>query len=293
MADNQENEIDAVKKDIEPLKQDEGIEGTSEDVLPECDTEKDMPEEEVDEEDDDDDDDDEEEEEEEGMSLVEHLEELRERLIKSLIAVSIGSAICYFFIEEIMHYITLPAGKLYYMYPAEAFFTYLKVSIFAGFLLTMPYVFYQIWKFVLPALTLQERTIIGLVVPASVVLFMTGLAFSFFLIMPLALKFFLGFGSQELQPMLSLNRYFDFAIAFILPFGLVFELPLALIVMANLGIIGSDYLKKKRRMVIFMSFVVGAVISPTPDMFTQSMIAIPMILLYEISLFIVRYILRK
>lgn len=238
-------------------------------------------------------DDDEDEDEENNMSLIGHLEELRERLIKSLIAIGIAAGICYYFIDEIMHYITLPAGKLYYMYPAEAFFTYLKVSLFAGFLLSMPYVFYQVWKFVLPALTLQERTIIGVVVPASVILFVGGLAFSFFLVMPLALKFFLGFGSQELQPMLSINRYFDFAIAFVLPFGLVFELPLAIVICAKLGIISSDYLKKKRRMVIFLSFVVGAVISPTPDVFTQSMIAIPMILLYEISLFIVRYILRK
>lgn len=260
------------------------------------DTTKDVEEREDDdeEEDDDEQEDDEDDDEDEGsMSLIAHLEELRERIIRCLIALGIGTAVCYYFIEDIMHLITAPAGKLYYMYPAEAFFTYLKISGFAGFLLMMPYIFYQVWKFVLPALTVREKTIIGIIVPVSVLLFVGGLAFSFFLVMPLALKFFLGFGTPELQPMLSLNRYFDFVIAFILPFGLVFELPLAIVVMAKLGIIGSKYLKEKRRMVIFMSFVIGAVISPTPDVFTQSMIAVPMILLYEISLLIVSFVLRK
>lgn len=237
---------------------------------------------------DDDDDDDE-----GDMSLIAHLSELRERLIRSLIVIGLGSAVCYYFIEDIMALITGPAGKLYYMYPAEAFFTYLKIAIFSGFLLTLPYVFYQAWKFVLPALTLRERTIIGVVVPVSVLLFFAGLAFSFFLIMPLALKFFLGFGTAGLEPMLSINRYFDFMIAFILPFGFVFELPVAVVILAKLGIVSSAWMSRKRRMVIFMSFVIGAVVSPTPDIFTQTMIAVPMLLLYELSLFIVKYILHK
>ena len=228
-----------------------------------------------------------------NMSLVGHLEELRTRIIHSLIAVGIGSCICYYFIDDIMHYVTLPAGRLYFMHPAEAFFTYLKIAFFAGFLLALPIVFYEVWKFILPALTVKERTIIGLVVPISVVLFLSGLAFAFFCVLPTALNFFLGFGSAELQPMFSLDRYFGFVISFILPFGVVFEIPLAIVIFAKLGFISSKVLKKQRRMVVFMSFVIGAVVSPTPDIFTQSMIAVPMILLFEISLFIVRYILHK
>ncbi len=228
-----------------------------------------------------------------NMSLIHHLEELRKRLIYSLAAIGIGSCICYFFIDEIMHYLTLPAGKLYYMQPAEAFFTYLKVAVFGGFLLAIPIVFYHFWRFLLPALTVRERTTMTVVVPSSVVLFFTGLLFSFLFVLPAGIRFFLGFGTDELQPLFSIDKYMDFVIAFVLPFGVIFELPLVIVILAKLGFVTSAFLKKKRRIVIFMTFVIGAVISPTPDVFSQSMIAVPMILLYEVSLFIVKYILRK
>ncbi len=229
-----------------------------------------------------------------NMSILRHLEELRTRIIRSLIAIAAGSGVSYFFIDEIMHYLTLPTGgKLYYLQPAEAFFTYIKIAIFAGFLLALPVVFYQAWKFILPALTVRERTVIGILVPSSVLLFFGGLAFSFFLVLPAALQFFMGFGSESLQPMFTLHQYFDFVLAFILPFGAVFELPLVVIVFAKLGFIGSEFLQSKQRIVIFLSFVVGAVISPTPDIFTQSMIAVPLILLYELSYLVVRYVLRR
>ena len=228
-----------------------------------------------------------------NMSIIRHLEELRQRIIRSLIAVAAGSCIAYFHIEDIMRYIALPTGRLYYLQPAEAFFTYIKIAIFAGFLLALPIVFYQAWKFILPALTVRERTVIGLIVPASVLLFFAGLAFSFFLVLPAALQFFIGFSTESLQPMFTLHQYFDFVLAFILPFGAVFELPLVILVFAKLGFISSKFLQSKQRIVIFMAFVIGAVISPTPDIFTQSMIALPLILLYEISYLIVRFVLRK
>ena len=228
-----------------------------------------------------------------NMSILRHLEELRTRIIRSLIAIAAGSGVSYFFIEDIMHYLTLPTGRLYYLQPAEAFFTYIKIAFFAGFLLALPVVFYQVWKFILPALTVRERTVIGILVPSSVLLFFAGLAFSFFLVLPAALQFFMGFGSESLQPMFTLHQYFDFVLAFILPFGAVFELPLLVIVFAKLGFISSKFLQSKQRIVIFLAFVVGAVISPTPDIFTQSMIAIPLILLYELSYLVVRFVLRR
>ena len=228
-----------------------------------------------------------------NMSILRHLEELRTRIIRSLIAIAVGSAIAYFYIEDIMRYLTLPTGRLYYLQPAEAFFTYIKIAIFAGFLLALPVVFYQAWKFILPALTVRERTVIGILVPSSVLLFVAGLAFSFFLVLPAALQFFVGFSTENLQPMFTLHQYFDFVLAFILPFGAVFELPLLVIVFAKLGFISSKFLQSKQRIVIFLAFVVGAVISPTPDIFTQSMIAIPLILLYELSYLVVRFVLRR
>ncbi len=228
-----------------------------------------------------------------NMSLIAHLEELRQRIIRSLIAVAVCSGVCWYFIDEIMHYISLPAGKLYYMQPGEAFFTYIKIAVFAGFLLALPVLFYEIWRFVLPALTIRERTVVALVVPSSVLLFFAGLAFSFFLVMPAAIGFFMNFGGVDIQPLLSIDKYFDFVIAFVLPFGAIFEVPLVIIIFAKLGFISSAFLRKKQRIVLFMSFVVGAVISPTPDVITQSMIAIPLILLYEAAYFIVRFVLRK
>ncbi len=242
-----------------------------------------------------DDDDEEAEDDEEGnMSILRHLEELRTRIIRALVAIAVGSGVAYFFIEDIMRYLTLPAGgRLYYLQPAEAFFTYIKIAIFAGFLIALPVIFYQVWKFILPALTVRERTVVGILVPSSVLLFFGGLAFSFFLVLPAALQFFVGFSTENLQPMFTLHQYFDFVLAFILPFGAVFELPLLVIVFAKLGFIGSKFLQSKQRIVIFLSFVVGAIISPTPDIFTQSMIAIPLILLYEISYLVVRFVLRR
>lgn len=228
-----------------------------------------------------------------SMSILAHLEELRWRLIRSIIAVIVCSGICYYFIEDIMAFISQPVGKLYYLQPSEAFFTYLKVSICCGFILALPIVFYQLWCFVLPALTIKERYIAAVIVPSSVILFLSGLAFSFFLVMPAALKFFGGFGSESLLPMFSVARYFDFLFSFILPFGFVFELPLMVVIAAKLGLLSSKFLGEKQRYVIFFSFVIGAIITPTPDIFTQSMIALPMIVLYELSYLIVRFILRR
>jgi Twin arginine targeting (Tat) protein translocase TatC len=227
------------------------------------------------------------------MSLVDHLQELRMRLIVCIAAVLVASTACYFYAAELVHFITAPAGKLYYMNPAEAFFTYLKVSVFAGFLLALPVVFYQVWSFVVPALTRQERKASFFLVPASLLLFFTGLAFSYFLVLPAAITFFIGFSTPDLQPMFSIGQYLSFVISFVLPFGFVFELPLFILVAARLGVIGSEFLAAKRKVVIVLSFVVGAVISPTPDVFSQTMIAVPLMVLYEASIFIVRHVLGR
>ncbi len=228
-----------------------------------------------------------------SMSLIGHLEELRRRIIIMIAAIAIGSIGCYFYAAEITGLITAPAGKLYYMNPAEAFFTYLKVSFFAGFLIALPVVMYQLWAFIVPAMTNNERTAGIFLVPASIILFFVGLVFSYYLVLPAGIKFFMGFATENLQPMFSIGQYLSFVVSFLIPFGFIFELPLFILVMARMGIISSTFLAAKRKMVLVMSFVVGAVISPTPDVFSQTMIAVPMILLYEVSLLIVKYILKK
>lgn len=228
------------------------------------------------------------------MSLLEHLDELRTRIIKSLLAIAFGSAVAYFFLDEITNWLTLPVGKLYYMRPGEAFFTYLKIDIAAGFLIALPIIFYHAWKFFLPALTRDERAVMGVLVPASVTLFFVGMAFSFFLILPVALKFFMGFGeeSENLQSMFSFASYFEFVILFVLPFGFVFELPLVIIVLGKLGILTSETLGKYRRYVFFFAFVIGALVT-SPDVITQIAVAIPVVLLYEVGYLVVKYVLRR
>ena len=229
-----------------------------------------------------------------SMSLTEHLTELRTRIIKSLLAIAFGSCVAYIFLDDITNYLTMPVGKLYYMRPGEAFFTYLKIDIAAGFLIALPIIFYHAWKFFLPALTRNERAVLGILVPSSVILFFAGLAFSFFLILPVALKFFMGFGeeTENLQSMFSFASYFEFVILFVLPFGFVFELPLVIIVLGKLGILTSDKLGKYRRYIIFFSFVIGALVT-SPDVITQIAVAIPVVLLYEVGYLVVKYILRK
>ena len=226
------------------------------------------------------------------MSITSHLEELRSRIIKSLLAVAAGSGISYFFLDAITKFLTAPVGKLYYMQPGEAFFTYLKIDIVAGFLIALPVIFFHVWKFFLPALTKDERAVLGLLVPASVILFFAGLAFAFFLILPIALKFFMGFSTEDLQTMFSFQNYFDFVITFLLPFGFVFELPLVVIVLAQLGILTSEFLGKYRRIIFFAAFVIGAIITP-PDVISQISLALPVMLLYEAGYRIVKHILRK
>lgn len=227
-----------------------------------------------------------------SMPLTSHLEELRSRIIKSLLAIVVGSCISYFFLDDITKFLTEPVGKLYYMQPGEAFFTYLKIDIVAGFLIALPIVFFHIWKFFLPALTKSERAALGILVPSSVILFFAGLAFSFFLIMPIALKFFMGFSTDDLQTMFSFQNYFDFVIMFALPFGFVFEMPLVIIVLGQLGVLTSEFLGKYRRIVFFLSFVIGALVT-TPDVITQIAVAIPVMMLYEVGYLVVKYILRK
>ena len=226
------------------------------------------------------------------MSLTAHLEELRSRIIKSLVAIAAGSCITYFFLDEITKFLTAPVGKLYYMKPGEAFFTYVKIDIVMGFLIALPVVFFHVWRFFLPALTKTERAVLGLIVPLSVILFFAGLSFSFFLILPTALKFFMGFGTEDLQTMFSFQNYFDFVIMFVLPFGFVFQLPLIITVLGKLGILTSEFLGKYRRIVFFLSFIVGALVT-SPDVFTQVAVALPVMFLYEAGYLIVKYILRK
>ncbi|MBS6626982.1 MAG: twin-arginine translocase subunit TatC [Veillonella sp. oral taxon 780] len=227
-----------------------------------------------------------------SMSVVDHLSELRTRLVIAIVAIIVGTLGAYYYVEDILQILVAPAGKLYYTKPTEAFFTYMKISLVAGCIVSSPVWFYQIWAFIVPALSKGEKKVTFMVVPTAVVLFVVGVLFSYYLVLPMAIQFFIGFGTDELQPLFSIGQYIDFVIAFILPFGITFELPLILIALGVLGILSSDRLREYRKMFILLAFIIGAAISPTPDMLSQTMIAGPMILLYEISYGVLRYIVK-
>ena len=227
------------------------------------------------------------------LSLVGHLSELRKRLIIIAVAVIVGTCISYYYVDLLLEILLKPAGKLYYMRPTEAFFTYMKVSVVGGLGIAAPIILHQIWLFVKPALTVREKQLSNWILPVAIGLFGIGIVFSYFLVLPAAVKFFMGFATDELQPMFSIGQYMDFVLSFVLPFGLIFELPLILIILGYFNLITSRFLKTKRKIFILISFIIGAVISPTPDMFSQTMIALPMILLYETSLFVLAKIMKR
>jgi sec-independent protein translocase protein TatC len=231
------------------------------------------------------------------MSLIEHLEELRQKIIKIILAVLLGTIISFvFFNDIILEIITKPiAGKdlsLVQLTVTEAFLTKLKVSVLTGTIITIPYTAWQIWSFVLPALYSHERKYIYMITPFSAFLFTAGIVFAYFVVLPLALIFFISQGGGSLVPMLSFARYVSFVLGFLLPFGLVFQLPLAVIFLTKIGVIDYKFLKSKRKYAILIIFIVAAVLTP-PDVISQVLMAAPVLVLYEISILISWIIRRK
>lgn len=225
--------------------------------------------------------------------LRDHLQEFRKRLIICLAVVAIAALACYNYVDDIIALLSGPAGKLYFMNPSEVFFTYMEIALYAGILFTLPVLLYEVWAFVAPALWPEERRAVLVILPTAVILFYVGLVFAYYLVIPAAVTFFMGFATQTLQPMFSLESYLSFILALTLPFGFIFELPLIVVFLAKIGLVTGDFLKGKRKILIVIAFIFAAVVSPTTDIFTQTMIAVPLIVLYEISLFIVCKVMHK
>ena len=225
--------------------------------------------------------------------LRDHLQEFRKRLIICLVVVAIAALACYNCVDDIIALLSGPAGKLYFMNPSEVFFTYMEIALYAGILFTLPVLLYEVWAFVAPALWPEERRAVLVILPTAVILFYVGLVFAYYLVIPAAVTFFMGFATQTLQPMFSLESYLSFILALTLPFGFIFELPLIVVFLAKIGLVTGDFLKGKRKILIVIAFIFAAVVSPTTDIFTQTMIAVPLIVLYEISLFIVCKVMHK
>lgn len=221
------------------------------------------------------------------MPLTGHLAELRKRILYSLAAVLAGTVICLFFIQNLISLLTAPAGHLYFARPAEVFVIYMKTAVIAGFILASPVVFFQFWRFILPAMMDRERTWTVLFVPLSVALFLGGIGFSYFLVMPQSLHFLMAFGGESFTPLLSMESYLEFVLLMILPFGVMFNLPLLMMVLALAGLVKEKTLKRGRKFVILAAFILAAVITPTPDILTQSLLALPAVFFYEISFHVI------
>lgn len=219
-----------------------------------------------------------------------HLEELRRRLIVCFVAVGIGFVLSYGFKEKLFQILTRPligvmetGDKLIFTGLPEAFFTYLKVAFLSGIILATPIIFYEFWMFVAPGLYDKEKRLMLPIVFLSTLFFLGGSFFGYFIVFPYGFKFFLGFASEIIRPLPSMREYLSFASKLLLAFGLVFELPLIITFLAKLGIVSVSFLKKNRKYAILLFFVGAAILTP-PDVVTQIMMALPLMVLYEISI---------
>jgi len=224
------------------------------------------------------------------IPFTSHLEELRRRLIACFIAVGIGFVLSYGFKEKLFQILTRPlisvmktGDKLIFTGLPEAFFTYLKVAFLSGIILATPIIFYEFWMFVAPGLYNKEKRLMVPIVFLSTIFFVSGAFFGYFIVFPFGFKFFLGFASETIRPLPSMREYLSFASKLLLAFGVVFELPLILTFLAKLGIVSVTFLKKNRKYALLLSFIVGAVLTP-PDVVTQILMALPLMVLYEISI---------
>jgi sec-independent protein translocase protein TatC len=236
--------------------------------------------------------------EEDKMPLLQHLEELRSRLLVCLLAIGVGFVISYIFAGKLFAILmkpwieAMPQGApatLIYTAPHEAFFVYMKVAFIAGTLLSIPVILWQIWRFIAPGLYQNEKRYMLPVIFFSSFCFIGGATFGYFVVFPAGFKFFASFASEHITPMVRTSEYLAFANKMLLCFGLAFELPVFAFFLAKMGLISSDFLRRKRKIAIVLIFVAAALLTPSPDVVSQLLMAGPMLVLYEASVWIVHF----
>jgi len=251
------------------------------------------------------------------MPFTGHLGELRRRIIISLVAVLIAFIAAFAYSEGILKFIMFPLKynldfsvknmyvqfipqdklqntKLVFLAPAEAFWMNLKVSFVAGLILSLPVIFLQLWKFISPGLMQKEKKYLLPFIFFATCLFLFGAAFCFFIVLPFAMGFLLTYKVGDfLMPMLSAGQYVDFCLKFIIAFGAVFELPIVIIFLTKMGIVTPKTLARNRKYAVLAAFVIAAILTPTPDAFNQTLMAFPIMLLYEIGIWISPLFMKK
>jgi sec-independent protein translocase protein TatC len=225
------------------------------------------------------------------MSLVEHLEEVRDRLVRSVIGLVVTTSLAFLFITPIMSLLLNLAGAhpVQAIDPTETFSTYFKVAFTVGIGLAMPLLVYEFLRFLAPGLQRGERRAIYFSLPFVVLCFVTGALFCYVLVLPSALNFLLGFGDPRILKQVSLTKFIGFVSNFILACGVAFELPVVIFMLAKLGVVSYKRLTRFRKYAFLLAFVGAAILTPTPDPFNQALVAGPLFLLYELGLQMSRF----
>lgn len=232
------------------------------------------------------------------MSFLDHLEELRWRLIYSLIGLVAGTAVSWIFIDTLVDKILLkPArdtgAQLQNLKPFGQLFLYMEVAIIAGVILSLPNLFYQFWRFLSPALRKRERKYITSIVIFSTLCFLCGVLFAYFVMLPFTLKFAVQFGSTAIKNEFAIDEYLSIIFSIMLGAGLVFELPMISFFLTKIGILTPGFMRKYRRHAIVIIFILAAVLTPGTDPVSQIVLAVPLFLLYEISIIISKFAAKK
>ncbi|MCG3157021.1 MAG: Sec-independent protein translocase protein TatC [bacterium] len=240
------------------------------------------------------------------MPFLDHLEELRRRIFYSLLFVVLATLASLFFINQIFAFLVAPyndalriaaegqpagaagSSRLVFFTPTGGFMIYVKLAATAGLLVSLPFVFYQLWKFVAPGLLEQEKRFVPALVFFTALCFGLGAAFCYYVVLKFGLGFLLSFQSVDLMPMISIEEYFGFVTALIFIFGILFEMPVIAYLLTRIGLLTPEFLRQKRPYSIIVIFVVAAIITPSVDAFTQILLAVPLMGLYEISIWISR-----
>lgn len=228
------------------------------------------------------------------MTLVEHLDELRRRILISVAAIVICACVAFWKIQLILSMLMFPpVDHLAFFSPTEAFLEYCKLAFFTGLFIASPLVLYQLWAFVSAGLNKREKKVILFALPFSVTLFLAGVVFAYFFVLPWALEFLVDFAGSNVYPIFSISKYLSFVIMMLITFGIVFELPVAVMILSKLGIVTPSFLSRNRKFAVVAIFIAAAVITPTPDAFTQCLMAVPMLFLYELSIWISKLVYKK
>jgi len=219
------------------------------------------------------------------MPFLDHLEELRMRIIRSLIALFVAAIGAYTLSGHILSILVRAAGQLQAISPLETFTVRIKIAVVSGLVIALPVILFQLWKFVAPGLLKKEKHVASGLLFSATACFAIGGVFSFLYVGPMALRFLEGFATEEIKNVWSVSRYVSFILRLMLAFGIVFELPVAIYFLSKMGLVTPRLLHQKRRYAIVSIFVLAATLTP-PDIFTQLMLAVPLILLYEVGVLV-------